>query len=352
MAWSKKYHAANRIQQMEEGDHLCGTPSMATLKAFNHCVLHLGRLARERGASQFIEDGLQAFRPLVPFASAWWGEMSTSDAQVAPKSWMHGRIDLPESFAAEWHKSAGSDRFSHDTLSQPGEVVRDSGFTDPHEEVDAFARRHDLYHPMCITFELPESGLMFFVCLYRGEQALAFNDSEAALFSAFCDHLLQLWRFQVQDMIRFDTGNGASDFGVARMDGTLLYVGASLCAAIQREVPGWDGSILPAQVIAQLPKAPSVMRLGRCALTLSLNARHVILSLETQSRGAVLAPRERTAAMLFAAGHSYKEIAKILTLSPATVRTYLRNCYLQLGVKSKVELGSVLSAQTTRRESR
>lgn len=32
--------------------------------------------------------------------------------------------------------------------------------------------------------------------------------------------------------------------------------------------------------------------------------------------------------MLFAAGHSYKEIAKILALSPATVR----NCYLQLGV--------------------
>ena len=330
---------------MEEGDQLGGTPSMAMLKAFNQCVLHLGRLARERGASQFIEDGLQAFGPLVPFASAWWGEMSTSDAHAAPKSWMHGRIDLPESFAAEWHKSAGSDKFSHDTLSQPGAVVRDSGFTDPHEEVDAFARRHDLYHLICITFELPESGLMFFVCLYRGEHAPAFNDSEAALFSAFCDHLLQLWRFQVQDMIRFDTGNGASDFGVARMDGTLLYVGASLCAAIQREVPGWSGSMLPAQVIAQLPKAPSVMRLGRCALTLSPNARHVILSLETQSRGAVLAPRERTAAMLFAAGHSYKEIAKILGLSPATVRTYLRNCYLQLGVKSKVELGSVLSAQ-------
>jgi DNA-binding CsgD family transcriptional regulator len=37
------------------------------------------------------------------------------------------------------------------------------------------------------------------------------------------------------------------------------------------------------------------------------------------------------------------------------VRTYLRNCYLQLGVKSKVELGSVLRssaslAQATHRD--
>ncbi|MVV49453.1 LuxR family transcriptional regulator [Pseudomonas sp. PB120] len=338
---------------MEEG-HNTATP-MSTLKAFNQCVLHLGRLARDRGASRFIADGLQAFRPLVPFASAWWGEMSTSGAETPPKSWMHGRINLPESFAAEWHQSADRDRFSHDTLSQPGAVIRESGFSDPDAAVEAFARRHDLYHPMCITFELPESGLMFFVCLYRGEHAPVFSDSEAELFSAFCDHLLQLWRFQVQDMIRSDTGNGATDFGVARMDGSLLYVGAKVCAAIQRELPGWSGSMLPIEVIEQLPKAPCVMRLGRCALTLTPNAEHVILSLEAPSRGAMLAPRERTAAMLFAAGHSYKEIAKLLALSPATVRTYLRNCYVQLGVKSKVELGSVLRSanslvETARRD--
>ena len=92
---------------MEEGDEVGAKASMATLTAFNRCVLHLGRLARDRGASQFIADGLQAFRQLVPFASAWWGEMSTSDASAPPQSWMHGRINLPESFAVEWHKSGG-----------------------------------------------------------------------------------------------------------------------------------------------------------------------------------------------------------------------------------------------------
>lgn len=327
---------------MEEGKKVDDNSSLATLKAFNHCVLHLGRLARESGASRFIADGLQAFAQLVPFASAWWGEMSTPGADVPLQSWMHGSINLPESFAAEWHPVAADDAFSQSTLNQPGEVLRDSGFNDPCEAVNVFARRHDLYHLMCITFELPESGLMFFVCLYRGEHQQAFDETEAELFAAYCDHLFQLWRFQVQDMIRFDNENGASDFGVARLDGSLLYVGARLCAAIQRELPGWSGSTLPVEVVAQLSKAPSVIRLGRCALTLSPNAEHVILSLEAPSGGDGLAPRERTAAMLFAAGHSYKEIARILALSPATVRTYLRNCYLQLGVKSKVELGSVL----------
>ncbi len=316
--------------------------SMATLQAFNRCVLQLASLAREEGGSHFIADGLQSFRELVPFASAWWGEMSTGAASVAPQSWMHGRIDLPDAFAAEWRQVAGFDSFAHDTLARVGRVVRDSEFTDPVEAVNVFARRYDLYHLMCITFELPESGLNFFVCLYRGIDDVAFDVSEEGLFAAFCDHLLQLWRFQVQDMIRVDTGNGASDFGVARLDGSLLHIGARLCAAIEREVPGWHGSVLPSEVIAQLHKVPCVMRLGRCALTLSPNGEHVILSLEAPPPGVMLAPRERTAAMLFAAGHSYKEIARILSLSPATVRTYLRNCYAQLGVKSKVELGSAL----------
>jgi DNA-binding CsgD family transcriptional regulator len=90
-----------------------------------------------------------------------------------------------------------------------------------------------------------------------------------------------------------------------------------------------------------------VMRLGRAALTLSLNGEYVILSLNSHSRSSGLPPRERTAAMLFAAGHSYKEIAKILLLTPATVRTYLRNSYQQLGVSSKVELGYALRMSPT-----
>lgn len=321
--------------------------SLATLQAFNRCVLQLANLAREAGGSHFIADGLRAFRQLVPFASSWWGEMSGVAGSVAPQNWMHGRIDLPPAFAVEWREVAGHDSFAMDTLSKPGKVVRDSEFTDPVEAVNDFARRYDLYHLMSISFELPDSNLTFFVCLYRGEHEVAFSAQEEALFAAFCEHLLQLWRFQVQDMIRSDTANGANDFAVARLDGSLLYIGARLLAVMEREVPGWHGSQLPPAVIAQFAQVPCVMRLGRSALTLSANAEHVILSLEPAAPGVVLAPRERTAAMLFAAGHSYKEIARILSLSPATVRTYLRNCYAQLGVKSKVELGSALRSPAT-----
>jgi DNA-binding CsgD family transcriptional regulator len=46
--------------------------------------------------------------------------------------------------------------------------------------------------------------------------------------------------------------------------------------------------------------------------------------------------------MLYAQGHSSKAIARLLGLTPATVRTYLRNAYDQLDVGNKIELATRL----------
>jgi DNA-binding CsgD family transcriptional regulator len=69
----------------------------------------------------------------------------------------------------------------------------------------------------------------------------------------------------------------------------------------------------------------------------------VTVTLASRAAPGELTPRERAAALLYAEGHSYKAIAARLGLSPATVRTYLRDAYLQLGVRNKVELGARLS---------
>ena len=60
------------------------------------------------------------------------------------------------------------------------------------------------------------------------------------------------------------------------------------------------------------------------------------------AQGPRLSPRRQQAARLFAQGYSNKEIARELALTPATVRTYLRDAYLQLAVRNKVELGAAL----------
>lgn len=68
----------------------------------------------------------------------------------------------------------------------------------------------------------------------------------------------------------------------------------------------------------------------------------VAITIPSRRHDSPLAPRELGAAMLYAQGRSSKDIAATLGLTPATVRTYLRNAYALLGVRNKVELVAAL----------
>ena len=51
----------------------------------------------------------------------------------------------------------------------------------------------------------------------------------------------------------------------------------------------------------------------------------------------MLTKRETTIAELYAEGHTYRQIASNLFISPATVRNHLASIYQKLEVKNKAE---------------
>ncbi|MEO8060662.1 MAG: helix-turn-helix transcriptional regulator [Burkholderiales bacterium] len=319
------------------------------LRNFSASLLALSRVVREAGPEQLLHEALLVLRPLVPFRSAWWGECSDAGAGSPPRNWLHGRIGLSPAFAQEWNRLAQGDVFARESMQNLGMVVRAVGHEDPVPEVAAFSRRHGLYHVMALTVELPGSGLMFFVSLYRDEASPAFDDGESVLFSEFSTHLLQHWRSRVQGLLLGAAPQSSDAFALADAHGNLLYLGGRLAAVIHQACPGWDGSTLPTELTAALARAPCAMVLGGHELTLQPCGELVALALDRGNRRARLPPRERSVAMLYAQGHSYKVIARLLGLSPATVRTYLRSAYLQLGVRNKIELGSALLAESRTR---
>lgn len=318
------------------------TAELARLHAFSAALLALAAVARSVAPERLIHDALLALRPLVPFRSAWWGECSDGAASQPPRNWLHGRIGLAASFAQEWNRLADADAFAQASMRSLGCVQRFSGHEDPNPEVTAFARRHGLEHGMAITVELPGSGLMFFVALYRDAAAPAFDGDESVLFAEFCAHLLEHWHHRVRELLLGVHLRASETFALADAHGNLLYLGARLGSLLQERHPAWSGSALPADLAAAVARAPAAIALGRHRLSLQPCGELVALALERGTRSAALPPRERSAAMLYAQGHSYKKIARLLGLSPATVRTYLRNVYIQLGVRNKVELGGAL----------
>jgi DNA-binding CsgD family transcriptional regulator len=315
---------------------------LATLRAFSTTLLKLSDVARTVRPNRFVHDALQALRPLLPFRAAWWGECSDATPGQTRRNWLHGRINLSATFAQEWNRLADGDVFASDSMRQLGVMVRSSGYDDPDPAVDAFSRRHGLFHAMAVTVELPGSGLMFFVSMYRSEDSPAFDERDGCLLEEFMQHLLSHWHARVQELLRQTAPKATDAFALADDHGNLLYLGNRLGRLLHATHPQWTGSALPVALTPALKGAPATLALGGQQLTVQACGELWVLSLEGKGQTAGLAPRERSVALLYAQGRSYKEIARLLGLSPATVRTYLRNAYLQLGVRNKVELGSAL----------
>jgi DNA-binding CsgD family transcriptional regulator len=55
----------------------------------------------------------------------------------------------------------------------------------------------------------------------------------------------------------------------------------------------------------------------------------------------LLTPRERAVIALIAAGHETQDIAELLNVSPATVRTHVRNAMTKLGAHTRAQLVAV-----------
>ena len=117
--------------------------------------------------------------------------------------------------------------------------------------------------------------------------------------------------------------------------------------ALGEAYPEWSGTRLPAAVVQALADSPCNLAVGTkpCRLRLEPCGPLVAVSMVSRHHKSPLAPRELSAAMLYAHGRSHKDIAASLGLTPATVRTYLRTAYGALGVSNKLELMAALQTR-------
>lgn len=318
-----------------------------TFEAFSAHLLALDALPADVSPPRLMNEGLAALRALVPFDAAWWGECSGGMDGLAPRNWLSGRIRLSADFAREWNRIGAADRFAAESMRRLDSVVATSGYADPEPAVEAFARRHDLYHAMAITRGLRGSGLLQFLSLYRHRASPPFTPAQRVLFGQFSAHLMQRWCARIAALVGAQ-GPGEAH-GLVDAAGDFVYVGARLALLLRERHPGWDGTRLPAALASAVREPPAVLKLGAHRVTVLPCGELVMLSLAPQRRALPLPPRELSVALLYAEGRTHKDIAQATGLAPATVRTYLREAYLRLGVSDKVALGRALAGHARHR---
>lgn len=317
-------------------------------RSLGECLLELGQLARSHTPDDFLRAAMLALRRQVAFDAAWWGEVSRGTDGASPRNLLHDSIGLSPTFAEEWNRElADIDNFALGTISNLGAVFRASGgYPGPPGVVAAFIERHALHGIMTMTVELPDSGVLFFICLYLNDPRAGFTDAQSAFFSDFTRHLAQAWQHRIADLLRTTSATSGAALAVADSAGRLHYLGQEIGAVLARSDAAWPGSMLPAELIAAFGRAPCAIELAGARLVLEpMGQLMAVIVDDGDMRRSALPPRELSAALLFAQGHTNKEIARLLCLSPSTVRTYLRDAYRRLGVSNKVGLIAALGRQ-------
>ena len=320
-----------------------------SIELLSNRLLSLGRLARDLPVAEFLHHGVKLAIQTIDCQSVWWGLAFQEKTGKTHDILQADFIGLPESLVNDWRRISTIDPFVQEMMQSLGQVKRVVIDDDRIKSVPVlteFAQRYGIRHVMGMCLDEEATGQSFFMVMYRGSEGPTFSDLETMLFKHLMKHIVQLWYFSLQTELSKNSIKNIFRIALARLDGQLLYAGPEFCEVIQAKWPQWDGITLPTVVVDHFSQLPCTIRLPIGSIDLIAHGDQVQLTAVHQGDSAQkLSPREQRVAYLFASGLTYKEIARQLALSPATVRTYLRNAYIHLGVSNKVQLSNSLQSK-------
>lgn len=322
------------------------------LKALQDCgdlVLKINESAFEAEAEVFQEQVLNEIDQFIGFDRAWWGIMSpTASGFTLLSSY---RANLPDSYVEKWQAYTFDDRLAMSVSNAPTRTVR-FGTRDLHSTKGLYEINADVgnKHALCTAIKLPGRRDDFlFVSLFRGGRSAAFDRSEVWAKQFLMPHLYMAWRHNLarrQDQ-RDEISGMPQVLSCAFVDMRLGVLDAPprFLELIRSVWPSWMPPVLPQALADALRRSPdgANVSFGELAFSLRQAGGLRLLGISAVSALDRLTPRESQVAAAFAAGQSYKEVARSLSISPATVRHYLREIYVKLGLTDKVELANLLN---------
>lgn len=123
----------------------------------------------------------------------------------------------------------------------------------------------------------------------------------------------------------------------------LRYAAEGFGEMLQREWPDWRGLILPEPLLAKLAlRADGEFSGANIIVKITFQQDLPLVQLRRKSLSDQLSEQQLKVARHTSEGLNVKEIARLMDLSPGTVRNYLHNTYRKLGIKSKIQLAELL----------
>lgn len=314
------------------------------MEAAGDLLLMLYCAARELPIEQFQEFALLLVKPVLQFGSAIWGAGTLLEAGVTVHlAHLH---EIPMEHLVEWETLNPQDRVIPAVLAAPGMPKifhaptlfagrKNSPMLD-------FANRAGWLNAMVTAFVVPGSKCAQWISLYRLDREQHYSDHEQRLARFLMPHLVEalvINRALNLKAVYGDKDAQRESLAMCDRKGLLHYVEPEFIVALDAEWPGFEGGTLPEQLINRcIPNRESFYVGNAVRIQVRDGGEVVFLRARKKSRVDELSARERDVAHQFALGKSYKEIARLVGIAPATVRHHLSGIYAKLDIHNKAQL--------------
>jgi DNA-binding CsgD family transcriptional regulator len=317
---------------------------------FNDLVLKVYRAARELPVGEFQDAALGLVRERLRFNSAVWAQGQNLQKGVAVHS-AH-LYNEPLEMILDWQRINDLDLVVEKVTRNVGHAQNVNARAlypgRQHSVMREFSSRYGHQNLLIIGLLLDYVRVgRCWLALYRPDANDQYGHTEVRLLDALAPHLFEALR--INRTIGFREHGHAADLeltddaAIARTDGVLNYCGRGFLELLRREWPSWQGFKLPDRFLESLPRdGKHAITRGHLVVAVKAAGDLLFLRVEQSSPLRTLTPRECTAATLYAEGRSYKEIARDMGISPATVRNFLQHTYSKLHVRDKAELARIL----------
>jgi DNA-binding CsgD family transcriptional regulator len=176
--------------------------------------------------------------------------------------------------------------------------------------------------------------------LWRAKKKSCFSLQDEVLADVVLPHITQAISINRKLTANAFVGNHRQAGAIiADPQGVIHHIDDFALILLRREYPGWLSTWLPDDLFAALAANSAQRHVGRnIVATLRRQANVFLIAVEARQPGEKLTPAELRVVSAVVKHGTYKEAARQLGVSPATIRNQLHSIYVKLGIRGKSDL--------------
>lgn len=327
------------------------------MEALNNLILDIYDSSRHCPVSDFNEYALATFKRSVEFDSAVIVDLAIRPDQgffiqsvhfqgtpldrFTERQSVLGSEQIDKNGNIETRDLALKNAYTHRGKSVATDI--ENTFTD--QAILSYCRKYETAHSLTFAAGRVSAGSISAISFGRADRKNIFEKEHSATADLLLPHILQARRINWDVNANIPANLEGSSTALADFHGCLHFVEDKAVALLQLEWEQWTPPLLPRQLIDALKRRKEKIFIGASiCVKASVQGKMICLVIAASKEKKIeLSSAEFRVARLAAEGLQYKEIARELGVSPATVRNQLHTVYRKLGVSNKTALTNALA---------